>query len=1476
MALLKKFCKNIILIIIITSLLITFLATPASYAKLDLKDGQFYYSGTTKGTYTAKDGIFSWLLSHIGDIADWIIGIITMGFRMVFVGWTALIEKLLTWALETTTGVSMAGQQVEDGLSSTDLTSITDSSNNLTVQAIVYNQVPVFNINFFDLEYDKTVSGTGQKYKCEKCNEDAEKCASASGCSCACNGKCDGCSAYIAALNIDQTNNPPVVVQIKNLVSMWYYIIRLIALAAMLVVLIAIGIKMAVSTIASDKAVYKRMLVDWVVGVIILFAIHYMMIFIIYINDSLVNIIKESASHINTVTMKELSETGTNINRSNEDIEVDVYEAVRTRAYDAKLSNGLSGMIMYMTLVYFAIRYTLVYIKRYLTLIVLTLMGPAVGIAYALQKVLNGKSSTLKTWTSEYIMNVIIQSVHALIYSVFISSALVLSLESISGIIVALILMNYSLKAEAQFRKIFKFGDGDSLVGHTAEAGSAEKMKQSLQTARGLYMGAKPLAQTMMNTPFAGIAKGIGKAGIAAGMAGAAAVKTGVSKVSSNSVRNNFSKAVDREMDINGEGHEYKRNADGSDAETEEQYESRRNAAKEAVLARNPKFIESDSAESMDGTTVAGLIVAGEKNLRGAVEVAASNMGATKEGTPEHEKATQDYFEAMQNYAKFKQLDLSKDNTAAARGERILDVKNHFKFAPNKNGSQINLSNLNKLRKGVFGTKYKDPKTGQFVSDKNGLYSKLSSENLLGFTEADKKVFKEQVLTPIKNGFGGMAAMFVGMGTLVAHPTMGMALLGAGKMKMNKTFKKPVNYKDYGGRRYGFANFSAPAMRDIQKTAVARANREMNAMLQANVKESHPELYSKLKKGLSKDAELGWNSNKIKDLRNGGIAGLTVGTLGAALSGAGISFVPMAAVAAAGTAARFTANHTGIFANMHQINKHSAKQMKKQQMDFITDGLNLEMSVRQAEYEKEQKDQEDKIKKEEFEKLNYEYDPVTGDIKKNQENALEDYNKVMMALYAEQGLIYDPKTGTTRPAPEAEDARTRTTIKKEQLEMAVKAEDGSMRRITDADVQSINKELDLIIESMLKKGTIDANSASVQNEMIKKLSDRLIKANILVKGERVEDVFKHGKNDLVDTLKQKANAAELKESGSILDKINELDKAAIQNAVESVTEGERDITHVKSEDVLAKLRAERPKQKRKLFGSKQDGSQVVNTSDGSRTAGTSDGSRKLSIDSIDDSKLQKAIQAYIKASDNDTAKVESKKTAKAQVDKKVRSRRRKLQQVLELKIDGLEEVSTDAVIDKVKNGDAKIKDGDKKYDLSQDESSDVLKLLLMRKELEEVNQYARQELELKSGNLGYTKKLKKKGAAAVEYYSHKLQIETYKSQSDERSRNYVEKLDSEIAKAKAAGKTAKEIEKLAQDVSRDNLTEFAAELERDSQTTPLRREDIYEQINKLNDVQKKQRDLAKKELAMKNAEKVLDRSGPIENVNAFIENLGKK
>ena len=51
---------------------------------------------------------------------------------------------------------------------------------------------------------------------------------------------------------------------------------------------------MAISTIAEDRAKYKKMLIDWLVSIILIFALHYIIIFLVNINNYIVDILDES------------------------------------------------------------------------------------------------------------------------------------------------------------------------------------------------------------------------------------------------------------------------------------------------------------------------------------------------------------------------------------------------------------------------------------------------------------------------------------------------------------------------------------------------------------------------------------------------------------------------------------------------------------------------------------------------------------------------------------------------------------------------------------------------------------------------------------------------------------------------------------------------------------------------------------------------------------------------------------------------------------------------------------------------------------------------------------------------------------------------------------------------------------------------------------------------------------------------------
>ena len=163
MELLKNnFFKRIIVSLSIFMTLVIFVISPVANAasvKTQMGEGQFYYSGTTTGSYIPSQNIFSWLLEKIGEIVDFLLGLMTMGGRMVFVGWTALFEELITWLLEASSGIPM---DIEANTNATSTDGFISSSNNVTIEAIVYNQVQILNANLFERPKATCVSGTGK------------------------------------------------------------------------------------------------------------------------------------------------------------------------------------------------------------------------------------------------------------------------------------------------------------------------------------------------------------------------------------------------------------------------------------------------------------------------------------------------------------------------------------------------------------------------------------------------------------------------------------------------------------------------------------------------------------------------------------------------------------------------------------------------------------------------------------------------------------------------------------------------------------------------------------------------------------------------------------------------------------------------------------------------------------------------------------------------------------------------------------------------------------------------------------------------------------------------------------------------------------------------------------------------------------------------------------------------------------------
>ena len=199
---------------------------------------------------------------------------------------------------------------------------------------------------------------------------------------------------------------------------------------------------MAISTVAEKKAVYKQMIVSWIAGFILVFTIHYIMYFIISVNETFVNWIIPKY------------ENGT---------EISLYESVRSKAYSLKATTGTAGMVMYTILVYYSVRFLILYFKRFLTVMILAVISPFVAVSYAVQKInKNGKGGEMYgNWMRDFMYTVILQSIHALIYTIFVQTALDLTEVSIGGIFIAFIFLKFMLKVDPTVRKIFGFSSGN-------------------------------------------------------------------------------------------------------------------------------------------------------------------------------------------------------------------------------------------------------------------------------------------------------------------------------------------------------------------------------------------------------------------------------------------------------------------------------------------------------------------------------------------------------------------------------------------------------------------------------------------------------------------------------------------------------------------------------------------------------------------------------------------------------------------------------------------------------------------------------------------------------------------------------------------------------------------------------------------------------------------------------------------------------
>ena len=219
---------------------------------------------------------------------------------------------------------------------------------------------------------------------------------------------------------------------IVNHIRTYYTVLRNLSIAMLLGILLYIGIRMAISTVASDEAKYKKMLKDWAVSLVLVFVLHYIMIITFFINNVLVETL--ATTYDNSVVGSWLALAGKS----------------------AIPIAGIPYLIVYGAFVIGTLAFVLMYVKRTIVLGFLIVIAPLITITYSIDKMGDGKSQALNNWMKEFIFTVIIQPFHCIIYLVFYQSIMgACQGIDLGKMIFAVASVFFMLKAENIVKKIF-------------------------------------------------------------------------------------------------------------------------------------------------------------------------------------------------------------------------------------------------------------------------------------------------------------------------------------------------------------------------------------------------------------------------------------------------------------------------------------------------------------------------------------------------------------------------------------------------------------------------------------------------------------------------------------------------------------------------------------------------------------------------------------------------------------------------------------------------------------------------------------------------------------------------------------------------------------------------------------------------------------------------------------------------------------
>lgn len=274
------------------------------------------------------------------------------------------------------------------------------------------------------------------------------------------------------------TDDKNIANKLRPTIASWYVALRSIAVVGLLSVLVYLGIRMLLTSVAADRAKYKQMLLDWLVAICLVLIMHYIMSFVLTMIETVSAMI---SSEGNTTFTVHATNVDVLVGTVQVDFGANLMSYVRFMVQAGDLQIKVGFLMLYIMLVIYSIRFTWVYLKRVVNMAFLTLIAPMVALTYPIDKVSDGKAQAFNMWLKEFIYNALIQPIHLLLYRVLLGTSIELAADNP---IYAIVALGFIIAAEKLVKQMFGFGKASggtvgSLAGAAGVTAIAGKALQS-------------------------------------------------------------------------------------------------------------------------------------------------------------------------------------------------------------------------------------------------------------------------------------------------------------------------------------------------------------------------------------------------------------------------------------------------------------------------------------------------------------------------------------------------------------------------------------------------------------------------------------------------------------------------------------------------------------------------------------------------------------------------------------------------------------------------------------------------------------------------------------------------------------------------------------------------------------------------------------------------------------------------------------